>query len=145
MSRRPEDLALGDELMVRKGEARAVGPAAAASPAPAEQPPAVSLAEPPAVAAPLHASEAYTVPNQDTQDDLPLVIGKRHTVERVFTNVRIPVDLDERLFRMMVATRRKKQDIIEHFIREGLERYENELRRAGGRGTARAGRTPTSR
>jgi hypothetical protein len=123
-------LALDDELMVRKGEAKAVGPAAAAPLPRVELPPEV----PPAVAAPpARTPDAYSVRQQDAHDDLPLVIGKRQTVERVFTNVRIPVDLDERLFRMMVATRRKKQDIIENFIREGLERYENELRRAGGR------------
>jgi hypothetical protein len=134
MSRRPEGLALDDELMVRKGEARAVGPAAAVPLSRAEPPPAAPIARPPAVAAPpARTLEAYAKPHQDAYDDLPLVIGKRQTVERVFTNVRIPVDLDERLFRMMVATRRKKQDIIENFIREGLERYENQLRRAGGR------------
>ena len=133
MSRRPEGLTLNEDLMVRKGEARAVGPAAAIALARAEQPPSAT-AKPPAVAAPLTpALEARTAPREDAHDDLPIVIGKRQTVERVFTNVRIPVDLDERLFRMMVATRRKKQDIIESFIREGLERYENELRRVRGR------------
>jgi hypothetical protein len=133
MSRRPEGLSLDDELMVRKGEARAVGPAAAAPAERAEQP-AAPPAKPPTVAAlPVRAPEARVTPQEDAPDDLPLVIGKRQTVERVFTNVRIPVDLDERLFRMMIATRRKKQDIIETFIRDGLERYENELRKAGRR------------
>jgi len=130
MSRRPEGLTLDEDLMVRKGEARAVGPAAAIPLGRAEQP--LPLA-PAAEAPPTPAQETHTAPREDARDDLPIVIGKRQTVERVFTNVRIPVDLDERLFRMMVATRRKKQDIIESFIREGLERYENELRRARGR------------
>jgi hypothetical protein len=120
--------------MVRKGEARAVAPAAAVSPPKAEQPPLVAPTEQPTVTAPpTPIPAARTAPDQDTGDDLPIVIGKRQTIERVFTNVRIPVDLDERLFRMMVATRRKKQDIIENFIREGLERYENQLRRVGAR------------
>jgi hypothetical protein len=133
MSRRPEGLTLDDELMVRKGEARAVGPAAAVPPERAE-PPAADPTKPPTVAPPPTRPQApRVVPQEDPQDDLPLVIGKRQTVERVFTNVRIPVDLDERLFRMMVATRRKKQDIIEAFIRGGLERYEDELRKAGRR------------
>jgi predicted DNA-binding protein len=39
--------------------------------------------------------------------------------------VRIPKDLDERLFRVLVETRRTKQDIIETFIREGLDRWES--------------------
>ena len=129
MSRRPEGLTLDEDLMVRKGEARAVGPAAAIPLGRAEQPPLAPAAEAP----PTPAQETRTAPGDDARDDLPIVIGKRQTVERVFTNVRIPVDLDERLFRMMVATRRKKQDIIESFIREGLERYENELRRVRGR------------
>jgi hypothetical protein len=132
MSRRPEGLTLDDDLMVRKGEARAVGPAAAVQPTRAEQQPPAT--KPHAVTEPPRPTpEAGTIPDEDTRDDLPIVIGKRQTVERVFTNVRIPVDLDERLFRMMVATRRKKQDIIENFIREGLERYESQLRRVGGR------------
>ena len=129
MSRRPEGLTLDEDLMVRKGEARAVGPAAALPLAQTEQPPMAAPAKPPAATAP----PTRTAPREDARDDLPIVIGKRQTVERVFTNVRIPVDLDERLFRMMVATRRKKQDIIESFIREGLERHENELRSVGGR------------
>ena len=52
-------------------------------------------------------------------------MGRRATIERVFTNVRIPKDLDERLFRVLVETRRTKQDIIETFIREGLDRWES--------------------
>ena len=134
MSRRPEGLTLDEDLMVRKGEARAVGPAAAIPLVQAEQQPMAAQPKPPAMAEPLTSTPvARTAPREDARDDLPIVIGKRQTVERVFTNVRIPVDLDERLFRMMVATRRKKQDIIESFIREGLERYENELRRVRGR------------
>jgi hypothetical protein len=133
MSRRPEGLSLDDELMVRKGEARAVGPAAAVPAERAEQPAAPPVTPPTVAALPVRTPEARVTPQEDSPEDLPLVIGKRQTVERVFTNVRIPVDLDERLFRMMVATRRKKQDIIETFIRDGLERYENELRKAGRR------------
>jgi len=142
MSRRPEGLTLDDELMVRKGEARAVAPAAAVPAERDEQPPAATAtAKPPTVAALSTRAQTRTgdpraAPQEDIPDDLPLVIGKRQTVERVFTNVRIPVDLDERLFRMMVATRRKKQDIIESFIREGLERYEDELRKAGRRASS---------
>src|SRR5262249_49608607 len=69
--------------------------------------------------------------SQPLLEDPPIVIGKRQTIERDFTNVRIPVELDERLYRMMLETRRKKQDIIEGFIRAGLDHYESRRRRAG--------------
>ena len=135
---------MDEELLVRKGEARAVAPTAAVPqsgrgrvpatpntmgdpasgyPAPAEAP-VSSNPE-----APLRSSKTMTA--QGASNEPPIVIGKRQTIERVFTNVRIPVDLDERLFRMMVETRRKKQDIIEVFIRNGLDRYERERRRDG--------------
>jgi hypothetical protein len=128
MSRRPEGLSLDDELMVRKGEARGIGPAAAIrTQSNAELPPAhpaVTPLEPTPGATPR--LQAQPIP-----EDPPIVIGKRQTIERVFTNVRIPVELDERLYRMMVETRRKKQDIIEGFIRAGLDHYESRRRRAG--------------
>ena len=129
MSRRPEGLSLDDELMVRKGEARGVGPAAAVFPQPAPEPTPEPVARA-TTAAPVPLAPPRSNPLSVTED-LPIVIGKRQTIERVFTNVRIPVELDERLYRMMVETRRKKQDIIEGFIRAGLDQYESERRRAG--------------
>jgi hypothetical protein len=132
MSRRPELSLEDDGLMVRKGEARAVGPAAVAPTPPLASPPPQpepARAAPQPVAPP--EPEPVQAPPRTAQDDPPIVIGKRETIERVFTNVRIPVELDERLYRMMVETRKKKQQIIEDCIREGLERYERTRRRAG--------------
>jgi hypothetical protein len=111
MSRRP-NLELGDELMVRKGEAAGVAPAIAI-PTPPE----------PSSAPPQPRQEF--APQGPAPYDRPVVVGRRATIERVFTNVRIPKDLDERLFRVLVETRRTKQDIIETFIREGLDRWES--------------------
>jgi hypothetical protein len=117
MSRRPE-LALDDELMVRKGEARGIAPVVAVTlPAPTE--PRAPTPEPRALP-------------PDEADYRPVVVGKRKTVERVYTNVRIPKDLDERLYLMLVETRRTKQDIIETFIQEGLDRYESSRREGQG-------------
>ena len=128
MSRRPEGLSLDDELMVRKGEARGVGPAAAIAPQPAPGPTPNPTSQP-VTEAPV--PQAPSGPKTEPlTDDPPIVIGKRQTIERVFTNVRIPVELDERLYRMMVETRRKKQDLIEGFIRAGLDSYEADRRRA---------------
>lgn len=115
MSRRP-NLELGDELMVRKGEAAGVAPAIA-MPTPPEP-----LTAPPRPRQPV--SQEPT-PQGPAPQDRPVVVGRRATIERVFTNVRIPKDLDERLFRVLVETRRTKQDIIETFIREGLDRWES--------------------
>jgi len=136
-------LNLDEELLVRKGEARAVAPTAAVPQSGRGHPPTLNSDGDPAIGYPAPAetivpsgpegsrgaSKAPTA--QGASDEPPIVIGKRQTIERVFTNVRIPVDLDERLFRMMVETRRKKQDIIEVFIRNGLDRYERERRRDG--------------
>jgi hypothetical protein len=128
MSRRPEGLSLDDELMVRKGEARGVGPAAAIAPQPTPGPIPIPTPQPMTEA---QVPQAPRVPEREPMvDDPPIIIGKRQTIERVFTNVRIPVELDERLYRMMVETRRKKQDLIEGFIRAGLDRYEADRRRA---------------
>jgi hypothetical protein len=144
MSRRPEGLNLDEELLVRKGEARAVAPTAAVPQSGRGQVPATpnTVGDPasgypaPAEApvssnpeAPLRSSKTTTA--QGASDEPPIVIGKRQTIERVFTNVRIPVDLDERLYRMMVETRRKKQEIIELFVRDGLDRYDRDRRRGG--------------
>lgn len=132
MSRRPEGLSLDDDdLMVRKGEARGVAPAAAVRP-PAfpDQPPAIPTQMP---SIPPTQEPPTRTKSDASPEDPPIVIGKRQTIERVFTNVRIPVDLDERLYRMMVETRRKKQDLIEAFIRAGLDRYEADRRRSGAR------------
>lgn len=109
MNRRP-DLELGDDLMIRKGEARGVAPATALPPVLAQAP-----------IAPQPAAQDPVLPEQDR----PVVVGRRATIERVFTNVRIPKDLDERLFRVLVETRRTKQDLIETFIRDGLDRWES--------------------
>ena len=135
---------MDEELLVRKGEARAVAPTAAVPqsgrgqvpatlnkvgdpassyPAPTETP----VSSDPE--APLRSIKASTA--QGASDEPPIVIGKRQIIERVFTNVRIPVELDERLFRMMVETRRKKQEIIELFVRDGLDRYDRDRRRGG--------------
>jgi hypothetical protein len=111
--------------MVRKGEARGVPPVAALiEPTPAESrsPPVVSQSR----LTPELQSQAPT----EAVEERPVVVGKRTTIERVYTNVRIPKDLDERLFRMVVETRRTKQDIIETFIRDGLDRHET-ANRAG--------------
>ena len=129
MSRRPEGLSLDDELMVRKGEARGVGPAAAVLPQPAPEPTPAPVARA-ATAATVALAPPRPNPVPVTRDP-PIVIGKRQTIERVFTNVRIPVELDERLYRMMVETRRKKQDIIEGFIQAGVDQYESKRRRVG--------------
>lgn len=129
MSRRPEGLSLEDELMVRKGDARGVGPAAAVVPVPPPEPsPAPAAQAAPTTSVPRASPRPAPQP---VIEDPPIVIGKRQTIERIFTNVRIPVELDERLYRMMVETRRKKQDIIEGFIRAGLDRHESERRRVG--------------
>jgi hypothetical protein len=121
---------LDDELMVRKGEARGIGPAAAVRTLPnPELTPTHSATAPQVAPTPGATSRLQSLPLPE--EDPPIVIGKRQTIERVFTNVRIPVELDERLYRMMVETRRKKQDIIEGFIRAGLDHYESRRRRPG--------------
>lgn len=130
MSRRPEGLSLDDELMVRKGEARGIGPAAAVRTLPHPQPSPTHSATA-AEAGPIPGATSRLQSQPMPEEDPPIVIGKRQTIERVFTNVRIPVELDERLYRMMVETRRKKQDIIEGFIRAGLDHYESRRRRPG--------------
>ena len=138
-------MGLDEELLVRKGEARAVAPTAAVPQSGRLQVPTTlnPLGEP--TSSYPAAAEAVTIPSnpepslrapkapiaQNASDEPPIVIGKRQITERVFTNVRIPVELDERLFRMMVETRRKKQDIIEAFIRDGLDRYERDRRKSG--------------
>jgi hypothetical protein len=118
MSRRPE-LSLDDELMVRKGEARGIAPiAGVAEPTPAEsRPPRVPFQSRPI-------PEVTSQTPTEAAEERPVVVGRRRTIERVYTNVRIPKDLDERLFRMVVETRRTKQDIIETFIKDGLDRHE---------------------
>jgi hypothetical protein len=121
MSRRP-DLSLDDDLMVRKGDAKGVGPTAAMT-----QPPDPDAR--PSLPAPHGAPAGEPEPSIDPADDRPIIVGKRRTIERVYTNVRIPKDLDERLYVMLVETRRTKQDIIETFIREGLDRHEVARRR----------------
>lgn len=113
MSRRP-NLELGDELMVRKGEAVGVAPAIA-----------IPMPPEPLTAPPRPRQPVSQEPTPQAPQDRPVVVGRRATIERVFTNVRIPKDLDERLFRVLVETRRTKQDIIETFIREGLDRWES--------------------
>ena len=136
---------MDEELLVRKGEARAVAPTAAVPQSGRGQVPAAppNTAGDPASGypapteapvssnpeAPLRSSKTTTA--QGASDEPPIVIGKRQTIERVFTNVRIPIDLDERLYRMMVETRRKKQEIIELFVRDGLDRYDRDRRRGG--------------
>jgi hypothetical protein len=136
-------LNLDEELLVRKGEARAVAPTAAVPQSGPGHHTTLNAVPDPAIGYPAPTETivsggpedsrraAKTPTAQGTSDEPPIIVGKRQTIERVFTNVRIPVDLDERLFRMMVETRRKKQDIIEVFIRDGLDRYERERRRGG--------------
>jgi hypothetical protein len=130
MSRRPE-LSLDDDLMVRKGEAKGIGPTAAVT-----QPPDPE-SRPSLTQAPHGAPAREPAPPIDAAEDRPIIVGKRRTIERVYTNVRIPKDLDERLYVMLVETRRTKQDIIETFIRDGLDRHETARRRGRANGITR--------
>jgi hypothetical protein len=138
-------LSLDEELLVRKGEARAVAPTAAVPQSGRLQISTTLNSEGEPTSSYPATAQAATIPSspersfrapqapvaQNASDEPPIVIGKRQIIERVFTNVRIPVELDERLFRMMVETRRKKQEIIELFVRDGLDRYDRDRRRGG--------------
>lgn len=133
-----EDLTLGAGL-IRKGEARGLHPAVAATPPDVIDRPATAVV-PEAVPtpadrppAPIDRSPTPVPTAVPEEDDEPPLRPLPPTDEPLrFTSFRLPVHLDEELRAMMFETRRSKQALLIEFVQDGIQRWRRDRSKRAG-------------
>jgi hypothetical protein len=135
-----DTLELGAGL-IKKGQARGVDPSVAADETPPDPFPAKSQRhESPAAPNPssddrrqasVPATQMHTPPDLDNyqQEHPPLKAMPALDVPKRFTSFRLPVDLDEEMRAMIFETRRTKQDLLEEFVRNGVQQWRRDRQR----------------